>query len=526
MDYNLDNNLANKIRFSKEMIDYVIAKYMSNNSNSKIFNVNKSIEFLNGMFGIIPKKGDYSKESKYITSCIEKLNKQKVVYETMDAMVDKNMDALVTVDPKNLTKLNKEALAVLLGSMIGNQQNMITMMNQMKEEINKLNAKVDELQSGISKKDEVVLEAPEAPVFVQPQESQSIDKEQVVEEVAAVNKEVIPEQMPGFIPKGSLHDLKNNGLLPVSDDAKLIDYCINVLGMDVTDMNFVPNKSQLDSLMSSGFVSSAHIRKDISKQHKGVAKKYDDLISSYQKMIDDMQGNPLFDKEIDSLEQLIDKIGKKRDEYLGVVSSFDEMNMEQYFQFGASRFESKLGEKAIEQQSELAAIDDSLRQLNDRKNSLEKAEYKHLFARIKNKRDLKKVTAKIEKLKTKQGKIQTSQKKVIDTYTSKYVQLMEKEFDKFIKEQEQAQIDIQKKNERLLDLNEKQKIADKISKKMVKTSEKKKQSNKFVQIGLNAQSKVMGTHQKLLQDRIHDLQNKVGTVDLSQQHSASFGYAL
>ena len=202
----------------------------------------------------------------------------------------------------------------------------------------------------------------------------------------------------------------------------------------------------------------------------------------------------------------------------------------QYFQFGASRFQDKMGEITSEQQRELGEIDESLKELMDRKKSLEKADYKHFFSKMKNKRDLKKVVSRINKLKTKQGRIKSSQKRIVDIYTSKYVKKMEREFNKFVREQERISVDFQRKQNQLVDLNEKQKKMERLSRKMVSNEEKRAKANKISQVSLDGQNKVLESRQKMLQSRIDSLKGKVGSVELSKQYSTTFtreyAYAL
>lgn len=525
MDYQLEDEVIDKVRYSKQMIDFLISKVLNNRDVSSTRKYEHCIKYLKGVSESISKNKGLSEELKYVSQLLDKLNKEKTYCETMDAIRDKNKDVLIGVAPKDLTKLNKEALAAMMGIVLGNQSNTMDMMMSLLDEIKKLNTKVDELTVEKDRQEPVQLEAPEPP---------TIAPEVTQKSVNAPNGPVVPSVgangMPMLFPMGSLHDLITKNVLPKMDEKQLLDYCNNVLGINAKDMKFVPSASQLDRIKDSAFISSSRIRSDISEQHKGVSDKYTELISSYQGMINDMKGKPGFEQDIASLEELIDKISKKREEYNQVIIGFDTENMEQYFQFGASRFQNKMSSVASEQQEELSVIDENLKELMDRKKSLEKVSYKHIFARMKNKRDLKKVVSKINKLKAKQGRIKTSQKRIVDIYTSKYVKKMEREFDKFIKEQEKISIDFQRKQSQLVDLNERQKRMDKLNRKMISIEEKRKNANKIVQVGLDTRMKGLESKQKRLQSRIDSLKGKVGSVDLSKQYSTTFNreyaYAL
>ena len=305
MDFELSDELLDKVRYSKQMIDFLINKIISNKDLSNFKKYNNCINYLNSVVKSISKKSSMREEVKYINQVLNRLNAEKKYYETIDLMAAKNKDTLMGVDSNNLTKLNKEALAVMMSSMMGNQDNMVSMMNVLLEEIKKLNAKVDELSATKTVAPLGELEMPPRPEFM-------VEEEEVAENLDSRN-------MPPLIPENSLHDLMNRNVLPKFGEQQLIDYCNNVLGMNVTDLNFVPSEKQLAIINGSALVSGARIRKDIQRQHVSVSNKYSQLISSYQAMLDDIKGKPGFESDVTNLESLIEKIESKREEYLAVV---------------------------------------------------------------------------------------------------------------------------------------------------------------------------------------------------------------
>ncbi len=526
IDFQLADEFVYRIKYSKQMIDFMVSKILNNKDLSTTRKYEHCIKYLKDASAFTSKNGALSEEAKYISQVLEKVNKEKIYYETMDSIRDKNKDVFMNIAPNDLTKLNKEALAAMMGVILGNQSNTMDMMNALLEQVKQLNAKVDSLASNKNKEVSAPLEAPPKPNFIP-----ETTPKKVVQN--APNGPVVSRGsngMPTLFPMGSLHDLITKNILPKMDEKQLLDYCNNVLGFNAKDMKFVPSVTQLDRLKDSAFISSSRIKSDISAQHKGVSGKYTELISSYERMLNDIKGKPGFEKDVASLEQLIDKITKKRDEYSSVISGFEADNMEQYFQFGASRFQDKMSDVTSEQQRELGEIDESLKELMDRKKSLEKADYKHFFSKMKNKRDLKKVISRINKLKTKQGRIKSSQKRIVDIYTNKYVKKMEREFNKFVREQERISVDFQRKQNQLVDLNEKQKKMERLSRKMVSNEEKRAKANKISQVSLDGQNKVLESRQKMLQSRIDSLKGKVGSVELSKQYSTTFtreyAYAL
>lgn len=523
MDFKLEGDNLDKVRYSKQMIDFIISKTLANKEFSMERKYNSCIRYLTDSIKVIGNKSNLSEERKYLTQMLERMNKEKTYYQTMESMIGKNMSVLIDVSPNNLTKLNKEALAVYSANLAANQNDMISTMRAMYEEIKKLNEKVEELRAG--KVSEVPLEAPEKPNIIP-----EVQEEQVVQ--SAPNGPVVKplNGMPPLYPKGSLHDLITSKAIPDIDEQQLIDYCNNVLGFNAKDGKFVPSAIQLDKLMNSAFVSSGKIRSDIRSQHMNVADKYSELISSYESMINEMKGKPGFESDVAALEGLVAKISSKKNEYISVVKGFELGDMEQYFQFGSSKLGKAMSEIASEQQKQLSEIDENLSQLIDRKSSLEKANYKNIFAKIKNTRDLKKITNKINRLKNKQGMIKSNQKKIVDLYTNEYVKRMERQFDKFLQEQERIQLDVSKKENSLVDLNERQAKLERISRKLVSIENKRKNANQVTQVMLDTEKKIYDSKHEKLRAKVEALQAKVGSVDLSKQYSTTFqrefGYAL
>ena len=148
---------------------------------------------------------------------------------------------------------------------------------------------------------------------------------------------------------------------------------------------------------------------------------------------------------------------------------------------------------------------------------------------MKNNRDLKKINSRIEKLQNKRGKIRDKQTEIGGKYTSKYVAKMEKEFASFVREQEKMNAGIQKKQDQILDLNERQKKLDKLSRKIVSIEEKKSRFT-VVQSMKEKQVQKLESRKQKLQTRIANIQTKIGNVDLSKQYSTTFNnefaYAL
>lgn len=533
MDYDItDLNIIDKVKFSPQMINAYVDKIMSSKSKSKPQIYKEVLEYLNKTLGEAQKKKGFTEEVKDITTLIGKMNQQKQLFENMESMFEQNKDLLSTVDPNNLKKLNKEALAVMMSVMLGDQNQIVTSMQAMLEQIKILNAKVDSLTqeletsrastpNGVTPGDSD-FEAPEDPKFITAE-----DLEQQVTQTQQETKEMQP-----LIKKNSLHDLRNRKIIPSSiKEEELIDYCNNVLNFEpkVTSIESVITEKQIESLQSSTLMSNATLRTEISDSHKTVMSSYASLIKNYQTMLEGMHNKPGFEKEVSEITDLIDRLQAQQEAYKTTVDGFEVQDMGQYFDFSApnqGELSQSMSERAkkvtTDKQEKLTELDSEIAILSSKKDRLEKIETKFFFNKIKNNMQLKTLSSRIERLRKKQGKIQSSQKRIINANTARYVKKMEKQFKKYMKEQEKINLAVQEKHNKLEDLNAKQSKLDKLNKKLVDLEEKKKEASKLQQSRLENKQKRVESRRDRVEKTVKRLQEKVGKVDLSKQYQSTF----
>ena len=127
----------------------------------------------------------------------------------------------------------------------------------------------------------------------------------------------------------------------------------------------------------------------------------------------------------------------------------------------------------------------------------------------------------INKLK-KQGRIKSSQRKLIDFNTEKYKKRMEKEFRKFQREQEKLDLAVQQKMNKLEDLNEKQSKIDRLNQKIVSLEEKKKTVSDFGKARIDGKKSKLEARRERIEKAKKRLEEKIGRIDLSQQYQTSF----
>lgn len=533
MDYDItDLNIVDKVKFSPQMINAYVDKIMSSKSKSKPQIYKEVLEYLNKTLSEAQKKKGFTEEIKHITTLIDKMNQQKQLFENMESIFEQNKDVLSTVDPNNLKKLNKEALAVMMSVMLGDQNQIVTSMQAMLEQIKTLNAKVDSLTQELETSRAATPNgvAPGDSDFERPEDPKFITAEDLEQQAVQTQQET--REMKPLIKKNSLHDLKNRKIIPSSiKDEELIDYCNNVLNFEpkITSIESVITEKQIELLQSSTLMSNVSLRTEITDSHKTVMSSYASLIKNYQTMLEGMQNKPGFEKEVSEITDLIDKLQVQQEAYKTTVDGFEVQDMGQYFDFSApnqgelSQSMSEHAKKvATDRQEKLTDIDKEIASLSTQKDRLESVETQFFFNKMKNNMQIKQLSSRIERLRKKQGKIQASQKRVINKNTAKYVSKMEKQFRKYMKQQEKMNLSVQAKHNKIDDLNAKQSKLDKLNKKIVSLEEKRKETNQIMQ-AINASKKSMlESRRDRVEKTVKRLQEKVGKVDLSKQYQSTF----
>ena len=113
------------------------------------------------------------------------------------------------------------------------------------------------------------------------------------------------------IVEGSLADLVKKGVLPNNlSEEELLKIC-NQLGINAKSMNAVPRKDQIPRLLNDKEIKLAQFNQDIRAQHEEEQKKYDEILSGYDKM-----DTSNMDEDLEnSVHQEIDEVQKAKDYY-------------------------------------------------------------------------------------------------------------------------------------------------------------------------------------------------------------------
>ena len=329
MNHDLSKKSIDRVLYSNVYIDWFINKVKSYHTFSKTHQCDEILKNLRVFLARASLLEGFGKEVAYINEKIMRYEKERVLYNLMDASLDRNIDVLIDLDPKDVVKLNKEALSIFIytsmekinqkvDGIINSQENdkKITVENErlqeenkkqqeelarLQEENKKHQEEIARLQEELNKKnkDEEIHED------VNDSGMQPLVTEEKIE--APKKIESVPRSMEPLYPWDSLRDLKNTyNIFKNISDEELIDYCNNVLNFEpkIVDMKTVLTKSQIELLSNSNLVSNAEIKKTLSGSHDDVLKNYSSLISNYENMLKGMQGKKEFEKEI---QKILDK---------------------------------------------------------------------------------------------------------------------------------------------------------------------------------------------------------------------------
>lgn len=524
MNHNVDNNAINRVIYSKTYIDWYIEKLMSNRMFSKTYKCEELLKNLRIFIGRASKLSGFGKEVAYINECVMKYEKVKALSEKMDNSLENNIESLINLDPNNVSKLNKEALSVMMISLLGQIQELKKNVEELVEQNNSLMAQKAETVEE-KKVEEKIKEVVHNDINNGVMEQLNV--QEVKTKIEPVNGPVNSGEMESLFPKNSIRYLRNHFVIPSElKEDEIIAYCNDVLKFSpkLVDNKSVLTFEQVVMLNQSNLVASARVKSDISKSHKDVMSGYSGLIANYEKMLENMPEGKEFDGERKKIIESLSALRDQEASYKKTVSGFNNQSMEQYFGFGVSnndmvsRNVSHLSSLVTEnQQNKLTELDREIAMLTKEKQNLESFDMKFGFGKIKKEFDTRVLSTRIEHLKKKQGRIKGRQTQIVKANTMLYKSKMEKEFQKYKSKQYSMERSLDKKASQL----EKEKIKEQRLKNLrlkIKNAEAKKSINNIERAELN----VAKAREKQLAESLERLKSKSGKVNIVEQYSSTF----
>ena len=536
MNYDLDLNSVYRVIYSKVYIDWFINKKMSNNKFSKAYKCEEILTVLREFLVRASKLKGFGKEVSYINENIMKFEKIKELSEQLDGSLTANMDALINLNPKDVSKLNKEALAIYMYTQLQKLNQGLDQVKISQKDIVDLTSENKCLQEEVER-----LKAELEKKNVQATLHEDVNSSSMQPLIPGSGVQNAPRntvhQMQSLIPENCIHDLRNRGIIPSSiGDQELIDYCNNVLNFSpkLVDRNSVLSASQINVVVNSNLFANAKIKSETNKNHNSVIKNYESLISNYENMLRSMGGKKEFEAEIEKINQVIGTLKNEMSTYKDIVSSIGVQDYEQQLNFAVSgnssvaRGISDVSKAVVnDQQDRLGILDSEIASLSDRRDNLKDVQAKGLTG-IKRDIQVMQMDARLKGLRKKQGRIQLAQKKIIGVNVGLYRRKMERQFKKYVKEQEKLAYAISKKKNLVSEIESKEKRLALLNLKIKDASTI--QMTKVGKTIEGAKVEKYKREQKALEERLKNLRSKAGSVNLAEQYQTSFdaeiSYAL
>lgn len=536
MNYDLDLNSVYRVIYSKVYIDWFINKKMSNNKFSKAYKCEEILTVLREFLVRASKLKGFGKEVSYINENIMKFEKIKELSEQLDGSLTANMDALINLNPKDVSKLNKEALAIYMYTQLQKLNQGLDQVKISQKDIVDLTSENKRLQEEVER-----LKAELEKKNAQATLHEDVNSSSMQPLIPGTGVQNAPRntvhQMKALIPENCIHDLRNRGIIPSSiTDQELIDYCNNVLNFSpkLVDRNSVLSASQINVVVNSNLFANAKIKSETNKNHNSVIKNYESLISNYENMLRSMGGKKEFEAEIEKINQVIGTLKNEMSTYKDIVSSIGVQDYEQQLNFAVSgnssvaRGISDVSKAVVnDQQDRLGILDSEIASLSDRRDNLKDVQAKGLTG-IKRDIQVMQMDARLKGLRKKQGRIQSAQKKIIGVNVGLYRRKMERQFKKYVKEQEKLAYAISKKKNLVSEIESKEKRLALLNLKIKDASTI--QMTKVGKTIEGAKVEKYKREQKALEERLKNLRSKAGSVNLAEQYQTSFdaeiSYAL
>jgi hypothetical protein len=292
--------------------------------------------------------------------------------------------------------------------------------------------------------------------------------------------------------------------------------------------------SQINIVANSNLFANAKIKSNANQSHNSVIKNYESLIANYENMLRSMGGKKEFEAEIDKINQVIANLKNEMGTYKEMVSSIGVQEHDQQLNFDVSgnsdvaRGVSNISKAVVtKQQDKLGALDGEIANLAGRRDNLREFDAKGLTG-IKRDIEVMQMNARLKGLRKKQGRIHNAQKKIIGVNVELYRKKMEKQFKKYVKEQEKLAYAISKKKNLISKIEDKERRLALLDLKI-----KKANTVQMTKVGKTIEDAKVVKYkkdQKALEKRIQELKEKAGKVNLAEQYQASLdtkiSYAL
>lgn len=324
----------------------------------------------------------------------------------------------------------------------------------------------------------------------------------------------------------TIRDAVNSGRLPNIDYKTIVSIC-NSFNMPAKDENYDLSYDELKKLQFSPLVHRVSVSNEVKEIHGNLMSKYDSLIKKYEKLSSYMGQSGYLDESKKEIDDLVSKLKEAKNGYQDVIDNvfisdpnfgFDESVLNPIDNIRVQRQNEKIDEVDSELKDEYEKLDD-LRSRN----------YKTKFKKKINEKRINKVCARIEKLQSKQGKMQAIQKRIVNKGSEKYQRRKMKEMEKYYADYKRYQVYSDMKasirgtrEDYTNDINETKKENLELTSEGGLINGTRKVKNNIDIMKMNAKLKTLGVQEKA----IEKLRVKAGRCNLSEQYYRTIARSL
>lgn len=226
----------------------------------------------------------------------------------------------------------------------------------------------------------------------------------------------------------TIRDAMRAGKLPRVGMDFIVKLC-NSLSIPAKDLEFELTDEQLKRLQFNPDIHKKAVGNEVKEAHYELTEKYKKLIDKYQNLSYYMGKSGYLDDSKKEIDEIIGELKKAELSYSDVIRGisiggqnlgFDSnvLNPVDSIVMNASnKAMQKTGDKLSQQYAKL--------------EGLKSKDYKTKFKKNINEKRINRICAKIEKLQKKQGKMQVTQKKIVNRGSNKYAKKKMREMEKF-----------------------------------------------------------------------------------------------
>lgn len=227
----------------------------------------------------------------------------------------------------------------------------------------------------------------------------------------------------------TIREAVRTGRLPSNVGLQFLLHVCKSLSIPANDFDYDLTLEQLKRLQFSPAVHKKSVDIEVRNAHDVLSNKYQRLINRYENLSYRMGESGYLDDSKKEVDKILSELKKAKDGYDNVIANIaiDEQNLgfdsnvlnpvDSIVMNASGRGLQKNGAKLSSEYEKL--------------EGLRSKDYKTKFKKSINEKRINRVCAKIRRLQNKQGKMQTTQKKIVNKGSAKYAKRKAREMEKY-----------------------------------------------------------------------------------------------